>query len=314
MRLSRERLLLLVLAAATAAVWWLAWGELPRPLTITVLDVGQGDSILVQAPSRTVLVDGGGSPGQHADGWDVGRDVVVPALLARGVKRIDVLVITHPDEDHIGGLPAVLEAVPVGLVLDPMLECHSDSYAHLNEIAREKGVPVHRATEGQRLNLGEGIFADVLNPPDPRLQGTGSDRNENSIVLRIVCGHTSALLTGDIDRNGVARLARLGEEVRSTILKVPHHGSADGAVPEFYDAVRPELAVISVGAENPFGHPSPEVLREAQRVGAKVMRTDQDGAVTICLTGQRWSARGYARRVGARRLAGAADGAAKETR
>src|SRR5574340_741274 len=121
MALRRERVLLLVLLAAVIVVWWLALGAGPSDLTVTVLDVGQGDSIVVQSPSgRNLLIDGGGRVGESTGGYDVGRDVVVPALMARGVRKLDVLVITHPHEDHTGGLSAVVQQVPVGLVLDPM--------------------------------------------------------------------------------------------------------------------------------------------------------------------------------------------------
>ena len=158
MKLPRERILLLVLLAAALAVWWLALGELNDDLRITVLDVGQGDCILVQAPGgRTMLVDAGGRPGQEAGGWDVGREIVVPALMARRVREIDVLVITHPHEDHIGGMPAVLDAVPVGMVLDPMLESDSDTYERILAEIEEQKITHHRATEGQRLNLGGAV-------------------------------------------------------------------------------------------------------------------------------------------------------------
>ena len=305
MRLRRERVLLLVLLAAVVAVWWLAWGELSRSLTVTVFDVGQGDCILVQSPSgKTVLIDAGGRPGQQARGYDVGREVVVPGLLARGVRRIDVLVITHPHEDHIGGLSAVLEAVPVGMVLDPMLPCDTETYEQLREAMEESEVPLHRATEGQRLNLGDGVYAEVLNPPDPRLSDTGSELNDNSVVLRLVYDGMSVLLSGDVDEVGAMRLARLGDGARSTVLKVPHHGSSEPAEGGLVEAVRPELAVISVGADNSFGHPSAEMLRELEGVGAKVMRTDEDGAVTIRLRPPRWWAWGYAGLRGGRQVSG----------
>lgn len=292
-RLPRERILLLMLLAAAIATWWTAAGELNDELRVTVLDVGQGDCILVQAPGgRTVLVDTGGSYDQESSGWDVGREVVVPALMARGVRKIDVLVITHPHEDHIGGVAAVLEAVPVGMVLDPMLESDSDAYRRAEEKIAELKIAHHRATEGQRLNLGRGIYAEVLNPPDPRLGETEDDANNNSVVLRVVYGEMSVLLAGDVDRTGAQRLARLGPEVRSTILKVPHHGSADPAVPEFLDAVSPEAAAISVGRDNTYGHPSEEMLRELERVGAKVFRTDRDGAVTVNIEPDGWRAIG----------------------
>ena len=316
MTIRRERLLLLLLLVAVIAVWWVAWGEVAGGLTITVLDVGQGDSILVQAPGgRTMLIDGGGLPGQEASGYDVGREVVVPALLARRVKQIDVLVVTHPHDDHIGGLPAVVEAVPVKLVLDPELDAKSQSYQRLEEEIQKRKIPQRRATEGQWLNLGDGIRVEVLNPPDPRLSDTGNDANNNSVVMRLTDGPMSVLFAADVERTGAERMARLGEGVRSTVLKVPHHGSEGAAIPRFLDAARPELAVISVGANNQFGHPSEQMLAELKRVGAKVMRTDRDGAVTIKLRPPRWWAWGYGHRRRGQTLTGQAEGVtAKERR
>jgi len=294
MNIRRERLLLLVLLAAVVAVWWSAWGAVSGGLLVTVLDVGQGDSILVQAPSgRTILIDGGGQRGQQTSGYDVGKEVVVPALLARGVKRIDVLVITHPHEDHVGGLAAVIDAVPVKMVLDPELDYHSELYDRLRQEMRRRKIQTRRATEGQQINLGDGIHVEVLNPPDPRLRGTDSEVNNNSVVLRLTDGSLSMLFAGDIERTGALRMARLGEGVRSTVLKVPHHGSRGAAIPQFVDAVRPQLAVISVGAHNEYDHPSQEMLDELKRVGAQGMRTDRDGAVTTKFRPPRWWAWGY---------------------
>ena len=304
-RLPRERILLLVLLAAALAVWWLALGELNNDLRITVLDVGQGDCLLVQAPGgRTMLVDGGGRHDQESSSWDIGHEIVIPALMARRLRKIDVLVITHPHEDHIGGLGAVLDAVPVGMVLDPMLDSDSDTYDKLLAEIEEKKIAHHRATEGQRLNLGRGIYAEVLNPPDPRLWATGSELNDNSVVLRLVYGDVSLLLAADIDHTAAQRMAKLGNEIDSTILKVPHHGSADPAVAQFIDAVSPDLAVISVGADNTFGHPTDEMLRELERVGAKIMRTDRDGAVTITARPPKWWAIGMSRKGRADKVVG----------
>jgi competence protein ComEC len=292
-RLSRERVLLLALLAAVIIVWWLAAREIRQELRITILDVGHGDCILVQAPGgRTMLVDAGGRYGQEASSWDVGSQVVVPALMARRVRQIDVLVITHPHEDHIGGVSAVLDALPVGVVLDPMLETDSETYHDLVRQLEEQGIAHWRATEGQRLDLGRGIYASVLNPPEPRLRDTGADLNDNSVVLRLVYGDVSVLLAADIDEAGAYRMAWLGEAVDSTILQVPHHGAPEPAVSEFIDSVAPDLAVISVGYDNPHGHPSDEMLRELDRVGSKIMRTDHDGAITIKIRPPRWRAVG----------------------
>ncbi len=289
MNLSRERLLLLVLAAVTAAVWWFAWQERDDRLRVTVLDVGQGDCILVEAPGgRTMLVDGGGTPGHDANGYDIGREVVVPALMARGVTKIDALVITHPHDDHIGGLPAVVDSVPVGLAVEAEIESDSQTHKALESDLAKHHVKVEHATEGARLNLGRDIYAEVLNPPATETPAPESAANDDSLVLRLVDGNVSILLAGDIERAGAERLAADGSAIQSAILKVPHHGSAWAAMPEFVDAVSPKLAIISVGENNTFGHPSDEMLRELGRVGAKVMRTDRDGAVTVTIRPPKW--------------------------
>jgi len=304
-RLSRERSLLLVLLLAVITVWWLALGELNEDLIITVLDVGQGDAILIQAPGgRTVLIDAGGRHDQESSAWDVGHDIVVPALLARRVTHLDALIITHPHADHIGGVPAVLTALPVGLLLDPMLGTDSDTYARILDLIEEKKIRHERAVEGQHLNLGRGIDADVLHPPDVRLRGTDDDMNNNSVVLRLAYEGVSVLLTGDLDAEAAESMARSANTIRSTVLKVPHHGARESAVPAFIEAVSPKLAVISVGQNNPWGHPTDEMLRELERVGAKVMRTDRDGAVTITIRPPRWWALGSSARAKNLRVAG----------
>ena len=305
MRVTRERILLLVLLAAVLAVWGFALAEASRCLTITVLDVGQGDSILVQAPhGKTMLIDGGGREGEQTKGYDVGREVVLPALLARRVRRIDVLVITHPHEDHIGGLAAVIEQVPVGMVLDPMLEEQSPTYQELRQLMQARKIPVRRATEGQRISLGDGVALELLNPPTPRLSGTGADTNNNSVVMRLTYDGFSMLFAGDIERLTAARLARLGPAVQSLVLKVPHHGSADIVGTRFVETVHPTLAAISVGRNNQFGHPSPEALDELKRARASIMRTDEDGAITIRVRPPRWWAKGHVGGSRARRAAG----------
>ncbi len=294
MQVRRERILLLALLLAVVGVWWWALASGPRDLVITVLDVGQGDSILIQSPGgENLLIDGGGETGQNTSGYEVGREVVLPALLARRVRKVDVLVVTHPHDDHVGGLSAVVQQVPVGMVLDPMLEGGDESYEKLRGVLAEKKIAVRRATEGQVLNLGGGVRLEVLNPPEPRLSGVDSGPNDNSVVLSLTYGEFSALLAGDVAEEGATRLAQRGPALHSTVLKVPHHGSASAARTRLFEAVHPELAIISVGANNQFGHPTKETLEALARVGAKVMRTEGEGAITVRVRPPRWWAEGY---------------------
>lgn len=283
------------LRAATAACAVMAvmiWLQLAHPaagrLVITVLDVGQGDSILVQSPTgRTILIDGGGDMEDRPRGYDVGAQRVVPALRRMGIRSVDVVVLSHPHEDHAGGLVAVLQNFRVSLVLDPGLPHPAPGYAALLRLIEQRQIPYRLARRGLALDLGGGVRATVLHPVEPLLVGTSSDANMNSIVLRVMFGGVSALLTGDVEAPIEWGWLAEGVELQSTVLKVAHHGSATSSTPEFLEAVQPAVAVISVGAHNPFGHPHRRTLEALAGTGAMVYRTDHHGAVTVTTDGRR---------------------------
>ncbi|HEU5298023.1 MAG TPA: DNA internalization-related competence protein ComEC/Rec2 [bacterium] len=284
-------------AGALAVLALLIWGRVlaggPALLAVAVLDVGQGDAILLRSPSgQTVLIDGGGEvEGGRATGYDVGARRVVPALRHLGVRRLDLVILSHPHEDHAGGLVAVLQNFRVGLVLDSGLAHAGPSYARLRELAAARGVPVRPARRGMRIDLGDGVTAAVLLPEEPLITGSGSDPNLNSVVVRITYHRVGALFTGDMEALNESQLLALGDDLRSTILKVAHHGGSTGTTEAFVDAVRPAVAVISVGAVNPFGHPHPRTLDVLEEWGAAVYRTDRDGAVLIHTDGRRVAVR-----------------------
>jgi len=269
-------------------LWARVVGAGPARLSITVLDVGQGDAIVVRGPSgQTLLIDGGGDVEGHPSGFDVGARRVVPALRRMGIRRIDVVILTHPHEDHAGGLGAVLQNFTVGLVLDSGFPHPAPAYARFRALIGARRVPYRPARRGMALDLGDGMRLEVLLPEEPLITGSGSDVNLNSIVARLTYGRVAALLTGDMEALNESQLLDLGDDVRSAILKVAHHGSDTGTTEAFVDAVRPALAVISVGAMNPFGHPAPDTLAVLEEWGAAVYRTDRDGAVTIETDGRR---------------------------
>jgi len=260
----------------------------PAQLVITFLDVGQGDAIVVQAPSgRTVLVDGGGEVEGHLTGYDIGTRRVVPALRRLRLRSIDIVILTHPHEDHVGGLVAVLRTFSVGLVLDSGVPHPAPSYERFLRLVDARHLPYRLARRGQRLDLGTGAVAVILNPPEPPVTGTGADVNINSVVARLVYGTVAVLLTGDIEAMTEERLLRDRDELASAVLKVAHHGSKTSSTSAFLEAVSPRAAVISVGTMNPFGHPHRVTLDALQAVGASVYRTDLDGAVTITSDGAR---------------------------
>jgi competence protein ComEC len=292
-----ERLLLIALAATVGLSWRYVWQSSNRLLLVTFLDVGEGDAAVVRAPSGlTILIDGGGEAGPQPGPGDAGDNVIVPALLMFGAPRLDAVVLTHADEDHVGGLDSVLREIPSRLIVVPGLAADTDSYEDFREQVRRLRVPVHRARPGQMFRLGDGITARVLHPASTLIAGTGSDSNNNSVVLRLVYDQVSFLMPGDLEREGEQVLLDSRTALRSTVLKVAHHGSDTGTGPAFLKAVRPDLAVISVGRDNPFGHPSPSTVARLRRAGAAVMRTDINGAITVKTSGKWWKVEASGRR------------------
>ena len=278
----------LSLAGAGAILAWLAVAQLPDGrLHVAFLDVGQGDAILITTPmGQQVLVDGGPSPaaltsalGDEMAFWD---------------RSLDLVIMTHADADHLTGLVEVLHRFQVGAWLGNGLDSQDDLYVEFQ--GQQQGAPgsVRQAiAAGYRLDLGQGITLEVLNPP-PGGMPAGDD-NANSVVLRLVWGQASFLLTGDIETEVEEQLLRSGRPLAAQVLKVAHHGSGGSTGAEFLAAVEPRYAVISVGAENRFGHPAPAVLARLAASGeTAVLRTDQEGTVEFVTDGERmWVRTGH---------------------
>ena len=255
-------------------------------LEVTVLDVGQGDSIFVAFPDgKTMLVDAGGLPGANylrgmRPGLDVGEDVVSPFLWSRGLKRIDAMVMTHAHEDHLGGMLAVLRNFRVG---ELWVGRDEDAPAYRNVLAeaQAEGVPVVHRLRGEHFDWA-GVRVSVLWPDssDP-----ARARNDDSLVLRLEDGQNSFLLTGDIERAVERSILANSDELGANFLKIPHHGGKTSSTPEFLEAVHPTIAAISVGEANPFGHPSPDTIERIRAEGTRLLRTDRDGAITAITDG-----------------------------
>ncbi len=264
-------------------------------LELTVLDVGQGDSIFVSFPNgRTMLVDAGGLPGAAyvrgmRPGIDVGEDVVSPFLWSRGLKRIDAIVLTHAHEDHLGGLPAVLRNFRVG-ELWVGRDVETAAYRSVLAEAKARNVPVVHRVRGEHFEWG-GVPVSVLWPAtnDPARGAS----NDDSVVLRLEDGEESLLLTGDIERPSERSILGSGDKLAANFLKVPHHGGKTSSTPGFLDAVHPAIAAISVGEANPFGHPSPDAIERIQAEGTRLFRTDRDGAITATTDGRSLNVRPF---------------------
>jgi competence protein ComEC len=245
---------------------------LPNGLRITVLDVGQGDAILLQVPEGAVLVDQGPP---EAD--------VAGQLEDLGVERLVALVLTHPQRDHIGGAADVLDGVDVGTVLDPRIRAESEDHDAAVAAARANDVPVITVRAGRLLRVGA-LRLDVLWPDGPG--PPGDDPNNHAVVLVASYGQIDALLTADAEGNVTVPIRPPPVE----ILKVAHHGSADTSLPALLDLVDPHIAVVSVGRDNDYGHPTQSTMATLTGVsGLDVYRTDLDGRVTIETDGRRIS-------------------------
>jgi beta-lactamase superfamily II metal-dependent hydrolase len=275
---------LLLVAAAALLHRFELWRRHPLPqadaLTIVALDVGQGDSFLILTPERkAVLIDAG--PPEAADR-------VRDALARYGVAQLDLVIATHPHADHIGGMQAVLDAVPVRMFLDSGQPYPTRTYTRMLEKIREKGIRFVVAEAGQTWNIGAAVTLTILAPFSTRFQGTRSDENANSIVARVSYGAFSMLFTGDSERETEERLLEQGETLAARVLKVAHHGSRHSTTRAFLERVRPEVAVISCGADNEYGHPAQETLDRLRRWVRAVHRTDLEGEIVLRSDGRRY--------------------------
>jgi competence protein ComEC len=255
-------------------------------MEVTVLDVGQGDSIFAAFPDgHTMLIDGGGEAGSESAGEyraanDIGEEVVAPYLWSRGLKRIDVVALTHAHHDHLDGLRAVLNDFHIGQLWVGS-DVDTRAYRELIAQAQTAGVPVVHEHRGNAFDFGL-AHGEVIWPSET--SELASNPNNNSLVLRVRSGATSFLLAGDIEQKAEREILADGDPVSADILKVPHHGSKTSSTDAFLAAVAPRIAVISVGEGNTFGQPHPTVLDRYQKDGVQVLRTDRDGAITTIST------------------------------
>jgi beta-lactamase superfamily II metal-dependent hydrolase len=250
-------------------------------LTITFIDVGQGDSILIILPNtKTILIDGGERQSS---------DELLSMLQDFGITRIDLMIATHPHADHIGGLIDVINSIEVGAVMDSGQVHTTQTFEDLLDAIESEQVRLVSTYQGAEITLDPTVQIDVLNPL--RLLDGADDEeqfNENSVVIKLTYGEFSALFTGDMEQENEARLVQeIGEQgLDADVLKAGHHGSRTSSTAAFLEAVSPEVVVISAGADNTYGHPHEEALDRIAAAGAQhVFRTDLDGTIVLTSDG-----------------------------
>jgi len=278
--------LILPLLVVAILVWSVALTTPDDKLHVSFLDVGQGDAILIQTPGgQDILIDGGPDPQKI--------NLELSKKLPFWDRTIDLVVCTQPHADHVTGLVEVLQRYKVNQVLEPGVSYNSSIYQEWCNLVENKGIEYNIARAGHEIDLGSGIKMEVLNPPEGLFEGTSHDVDNNGVVLRLTWDKVSFLFTADIREEAEFELIGQRANLKSTVLKVAHHGSKTSSSQQFLAAVDPEVAVISAGADNPFGHPSPEVVeRLIDRLGKdNVYRTDQDGSVELITDGERLWAR-----------------------
>lgn len=258
-------------------IFWLIWRTEHRKLTFAMLDIGQGDALYIESPTGTQMLVDGGPPGQLMK--------QLPKMMPFFDKKIDAIMITNPDQDHIAGFADVLKSYKVGQVFEPGTFNESKIYQSIETAVKEKNIPDTIARRGMRIDMGGGAVVDVLFPDRDVSTWT---TNDGSIMAKLTYGTTSIMLTGDataetekilLSENSVAAL-------HSTILKVGHHGSRTSTSPDFVQAVNPTYAVISDGRDNKYGHPHQETLDTLGQFGVQILRTDLVGNIILKSDGQ----------------------------
>jgi competence protein ComEC len=259
-----------------------------RQLRVTFLDVGSGDAILVQTPGQhALLIDGGGTHDGH---FDIGRQVLAPFLWNRSVRRFELMAITHPEANHARGLMSVLQLFPSQHLLTNGSPVTAPYFKDLDVLGKRWGMQHHTALDGPREWQWERLRVTVLAPPGRAEQQPTAwkarTENDRSLVLRLQYGTVRFLLTGDIQHATERWLLTHRPDLQADILQVPHHGSKTSSLPAFVQQVRPQVAIISLGAGNPYGHPHPQVLSVLANQRLPVFRTDQHGAITVTSDGR----------------------------
>jgi competence protein ComEC len=286
LRNARTVTALVVLSTACTIVALPNFVRTPHGLEITSLDVGQADAAVIRTPhDHIILIDTGGElehgGGATSNAERAGARIVLAYLRRAGIRQIDLILLTHPHGDHVGGCRPIIDAIPVRMVFDSGQPYGGRAYRDCIAAAKAHAIPIVIARRGMRWATGDGATIDILAPSVPFLADTGDDVNENSIVAMLHYQHFRELFMGDAGESSEARLLAGGIDLQASVLKVGHHGSQYASTTPFIAAVHAQVAIISVGRHNTFGHPGPVTLATLARDRATVYRTDECGAISL---------------------------------
>lgn len=240
-------------------------------LKVIFLDVGQGDATLIEQGSKQILIDGGPDGqilmeklGKFIPFWD---------------RKIEMVVATHPDQDHIQGLVDVLEKYQVGSLMETSEESDSQVYKEYKNLLEQKNINVIGARIGTEVDLGDNAKIEIMEPIFEKADENKKENNSNSIISKLIFGKNNFLFTGDATADEEKEFISLPEDLSADILKVAHHGSKYSTTEEFLAKIKPKMAIISVGKNNKFGHPAPEILERLEKDKIKIIRTDEFGDI-----------------------------------
>lgn len=257
---------------------------IPQNLKINFIDVGQGDSSLIITPqNKTILIDGGGS---SSSDFDVGENTLIPYILDRGFTKLDIVVISHFDQDHVGSILTLLQELKVGKVYISKQTEKSENYEKFLKIVNTKNIKVYEVVAGNRIHIEKNLYIDILWPIKKQI--TTNILNNNAIVCNLHYKDFSILFTGDIEEIAEKEILQVYSQnknlLKADILKVAHHGSKTSSTSEFVNVVKPQIALVGVGKNNKFGHPNDGVLQRLNDLNCEIFRTDLNGEISIEVT------------------------------
>ena len=250
--------------------------DISEGLNIRMLDIGQGDSILIQGQGKTILVDTG-PPGS--------KERILADLKKYNVAQIDILIITHPHADHNGNAAEILNKIPVGIVYESPTPSSSPIVKKIYTTMKSKNVNLKIPVAGEKIQIADGAYIEFLTP----IEGFGKvdNLNNGSLVFMLVCGDTKILFTGDGEKELESKLVSIyGNKLKAQILKAPHHGSRTSSSEVFLNTVKPEVALISCEKGNDYGHPHKEVMNRYSKYGIRSYRTDTQGDLSVIMNGK----------------------------